>query len=92
VLGEQVRRERFLLRDRDAKFCRTFHDAFRAEGAEFVPTPGQAPNANAFAERWVGAVRAECLDWLLLVGCCHLERVLRIYVHHHGVHRPHRAP
>jgi putative transposase len=51
----------------------------------------QAPNANAFAERWVGTVRAECLDWLLIVGRGHLEQVLRVYVEHYNVHRPHRA-
>jgi putative transposase len=49
------------------------------------------PNANAFAERWVGTVRAECLDWLLIVGRRHLERVLRVYIEHYNVHRPHRA-
>jgi len=91
VLGEQGRRVRFLLRDRDAKFCRAFDDVFRAEGAEVILTPVQAPNANAFAERWVGTVRAECQDWLLIVGRGHLEQVLRTYVEHYNVHRPHRA-
>jgi putative transposase len=91
VLGEQGRRVRFVLRDRDAKFCRGFDDLFRAEGAKIVLTPVQAPNANAFAERWVGTVRAECLDWLLIVGRRHLEQVLRVYVGHYNVHRPHRA-
>jgi transposase InsO family protein len=51
----------------------------------------QAPNANAYAERWVGTVRAECLDWLLIVGRDHLEQVLRVYVQHYNQHRPHRA-
>jgi putative transposase len=51
VLGEQGRRIQFLLRDRDARFCRAFDDVFRAEGAEVILTPVQAPNANAFAER-----------------------------------------
>jgi len=91
VLGEQGRRVQFLLRDRDAKFCRAFDDVFRAEGAEVILTPVQAPNANAFAERWVGTVRAECLDWLLIVGRGHLEQVLCTYVEHYNVHRPHRA-
>jgi transposase InsO family protein len=54
-------------------------------------TPVQAPNANAFAERWVGTVRAECLDWLLIVGRRHLEQVLRVYIKHYNQHRPHRA-
>jgi transposase InsO family protein len=82
---------RFLLRDRDAKFCRTFDDVFRAEGAEVLLTPVQTPNANAHAERWVRTVRAECLDWLLIVGREHLDRVLRVYMAHYNRHRPHRA-
>jgi putative transposase len=90
-LGEQGRRIQFLLRDRDAKFCRAFDDLFWSEGAEVILTPVQAPNANAYAERWVGTVRAECLDWLLIVGRRHLEQVLRVYIEHYNVHRPHRA-
>jgi putative transposase len=91
VLGERDRQVRFLVRDRDAKFCRGFDDVFRAEGAEVLVTPVQAPNANAYAERWIRTVRAECLDWLLIIGSGHLERVLRIYVEHYNRHRPHRA-
>jgi len=67
VLGERERQVRFLLRDRDAKFCRSFDDAFRSEGAQVLVTPVRAPTANAYAERWVGTVRTECLD-----GCCSL--------------------
>ena len=51
----------------------------------------QAPNANAVAERWIGTVRAECLDWLLMVGREHLEQVLRVYTKHYNQHLPHRA-
>jgi len=91
TLGEQGRQIRFLLRDRDAKFCRAFDDLFYAEGAQVLLTPVQAPNANAYAERFVGTVRAECLDWLLIVGHRHLEQVLRVYVEHYNRHRPHRA-
>ena len=91
VLGERGRRVRFLLRDRDTKFCRSFDDVFRSEGAEVLLTPVQAPNANAYAERWVRTVRAECLDWLLIVGRGHLDRVLSVYVEHYNQHRPHRA-
>jgi hypothetical protein len=91
VLGEQGRRARFVLRDHDAKFSRSFDDVFRSDGAEVLLTPVQAPRANAYAERWVRTVRAECLDWLLIVGRGHLEQVLQIYVQHYNAHRPHRA-
>jgi putative transposase len=84
-------RLRFVLRDRDTKFCRGFDDVFRGEGAEVLVTPVQAPNANAYAERWIRTVRAECLDWLLIVSRGHLEQVLRIYIQHYNRHRPHRA-
>ena len=56
-----------------------------------VVTPIRAPNANAFAERWVETLRAECLDWLLILGPRHLDRVLRIYVEHYNRKRPHRG-
>ena len=90
VLGERGHRVQFLVRDRDAKFCRGFDEVFRTEGAQVLVTPVQAPNANA-AERWVGTVRAECVDWLLIVGRGHLEQVLKVYVKHYNEHRPHRA-
>jgi Integrase core domain len=91
VLGERGRSVRFLVRDRDAKFSRGFDQVFRSEDGEVLVTPVRAPKANAFAERWVRTVRAECLDWLLIVGRGHLEQVLRIYVKHYNEHRPHRA-
>jgi putative transposase len=91
VLGERGRRVRVLVRDRDAKFCRGFDEVFRSEGARVVLTPVQAPNANAYAERWIRTVRGECLDWLLIMGRGHLEQVLRVYVEHDNRHRAHRA-
>jgi putative transposase len=82
MLGEQGRLVRFLLRDRDAKFTRALDDVFRSEGAEVLITPVRAPNANAYAERWIRTVRAECLDWLLIAGRGHLEQVLRVHAEH----------
>src|SRR6266566_4494088 len=74
---------RFLIRDRDSKFTRAFDDVFASDGAQVITTPVQAPNANAFAERWVRTVRQECLDWLLIWGRRHLEAVLDEYVRHY---------
>ena len=78
VLGEQRRQVRFLVHDRDAKFCRGFDEVFRSDGTQVLMTPVRAPKANAHAERWVRTVGAECLDWLLIVGRGHLERILRV--------------
>ena len=91
MLGDRGRRLQFLLRDRDAKFTRSFDDVFGSEGADVLITPVHAPNANADAERWIRTVRAECLDWLLITGRGQLEQVLRVYVEHYNGHRPHRA-
>ncbi|HEV8557083.1 MAG TPA: integrase core domain-containing protein [Actinophytocola sp.] len=82
---------RFLIRDRDSKFTRAFDGVFVADGTRIITTPIQAPNANAFAERWVRTVREECLDWMLVWGRRHLERVLGEYLRHYNDQRPHRG-
>jgi putative transposase len=82
---------RFLIRDRDSKYSGPFDEVFRSSGIQIVKTPVRAPKANAIAERFVRTVRAECLDWLLILNRRHLERVLRIYVDHYNAQRPHRA-
>jgi len=86
VLGERGRRVRFVVRDRDARFCGGFDKVFGSEGAEVLVTPVRAPRANAYVERWVRTVRAECLDWMLIVGRRHLEQVLGVYVEHYLRH------
>src|SRR6266542_1541407 len=88
--GEQ-QRFRFLIHDRDSKFSHAFDEVFRSEGMRVIRTPIQAPNANAYAERWVRTVRADCLDRILILGRRHLEHVLRLYRQHYNEHRPHRA-
>jgi putative transposase len=90
-LGDQERRFRLLIHDRDTKFSRAFDNVFRSEGMKVTRTPVQAPNANANAERWVRTVRSDCLDRILILGRRHLERVLRVYTRHYNAHRPHRA-
>jgi putative transposase len=58
---------------------------------EVIRTPIRAPKANAYAERWVQTVRAECLDWTLVFGRYHLRWLLRGYVRHYNQQRPHRS-
>ena len=84
-------RTRFLIHDRDTKFSGSFDEVFRSEGIKTIHTPIRAPQANAYAERFVRTVRAECLDWLLILGRRHLEHVLRTYTAHYNAERPHRA-
>ncbi len=90
-LSERPIPVRFLIHDRDSKFCRAFDEVFRSEGVEIIRTPFRAPKANAFAERWVGTARRDCLDWILIASRRQLEHVLRVYVDHYNTHRPHRA-
>jgi transposase InsO family protein len=90
-LEDRVGRFRFLLRDRDAKFTAAFDAVFAAEGITVLRTPVRAPRANAYAERWVGTVRREVLDRMLILGCRQLRAVLAEYADHYNGHRPHRA-
>jgi transposase InsO family protein len=91
VLEDRITPVKFLIRDRDTKFTSSFDEVFRADGIRIIRTPIRAPRANAFAERFVGTVRRECLDRMLILGRRHLERVLDEYVAHYNGHRPHRA-
>jgi putative transposase len=91
AIEEQLGDVRFLLRDRDAKFSGPFDEVFETEGARVIHTPIRAPQANAFAERFVRTVRRECLDHVLIYGRRHLERVLQAYVAHYVEQRPHRG-
>ncbi len=80
---------RFLVHDRDTKFGHAFDEVFRTEGIRVIRTPVRAPNANAYAERWVRTLRADCLDRILILGRRHLENVLRVYrCHYRGRDRP----
>jgi hypothetical protein len=90
-LEDRVGQFRLLVRDRDAKFTAAFDAVFAAEGIRVLRTPVRAPQANAYAERWVGTVRRELLDRMLIVGCRQLRSVLAEYADHSNGHRPHRA-
>jgi Integrase core domain len=89
-LDDRCRQPRFLIHDRDAKFSRAFDAVFHGEGMRVIRTSLRAPNANAHVERWVGSVRREWLDRLLIFSQLQLDRVLRVYIRHYNAHRPHR--
>jgi putative transposase len=78
-LGERAEHAKFLIRDRDAKFTSAFDGGLTSAGARVIKTPVRSPRANAIAERWVGSVRRECTDRLLIYGERHLRRVLAEY-------------
>jgi putative transposase len=73
-----------LIRDRDARFTRSFDSVFGSEGARVILTPVRSPRANAFAERWVRTVRSEILDRTLVLGRRHLDRLHSRYASHHS--------
>jgi putative transposase len=82
---------RFLIRDGAGQFVGAFDEVFRSDGATIIRTPPYTPVANAYAERWVGTVRHELCDRILIWNRRHLERLLAEYVGHYNTHRPHRS-
>ncbi|NOX60192.1 MAG: transposase [Planctomycetes bacterium] len=82
---------RFLIRDRDTKFSPAFDALFSGVGIRIVKTPVQAPNANAFAESWIGSLKRECLAHFVCFSRGHLDYILREYVRFYNRHRPHQG-
>jgi putative transposase len=90
-LDDRVTEFRFLIRDRDAKFIPAFDAVFTGADIRIIRSPVRAPRANAIAERWIGTLRRECLDHMLITGRRHLTAVPREYIDHYNTHRPHRS-
>jgi putative transposase len=82
---------RFLIRDRDGKYGETFTRIAVGTSIEVLRTPYRAPKANAICERFLGSVRRECLDHILVLGEQHLYRVIREYVAYFNRARPHQG-
>jgi putative transposase len=82
---------KFLIRDNDAKFGPAFARVAKASGIKIMRTPVQAPRANAIVERFLGSVRRECLDHILILGERHLHLVLRDYITYFNHTRPHQG-
>ena len=80
-----ARNIRYLLHDRDTKFCASFRETLAARGVKSLRLPARSPNLNSYAERWVRTVKEECLSKLILFGEGSIRRALREFeVHYHG--------
>jgi putative transposase len=90
-LEKAGRRFTHLIRDRDAKFTTAFDAVFASIGITVLPAAPQAPRMNAYAERFVRTVRAECTDRMLVIGARHLHAVLSEYVIHYNTGRSHQG-
>ena len=82
---------RYLIHDRDTKYCESFRDIIESGDVKTLPLPARSPNLNAFAERWVKSVKEEVLSKLILFGEASLRRALREYLVHYHVERNHQG-
>ncbi|WP_260479365.1 integrase core domain-containing protein, partial [Kibdelosporangium aridum] len=90
-LNDRAAGFRFLIRDRAGQFTTSFDAVFASADIEIVKIPPGCPRANCYAERFIGTVRREVTDRLLIIGERHLRTVLARYVTHYNTRRPHRA-
>ncbi|MET4130476.1 integrase core domain-containing protein [Roseovarius sp. MBR-6] len=81
----------FLIRDADTKFSASFDTVWASEGARVIQIPHRAPDANAFAESFIGTIKRECLDFFVCFSRSQLDYILRTWVRHYNFERPHRG-
>src|SRR6266478_2604394 len=82
---------RYVLHDRDTKFCASFRSALASGGVKTIPLPARSPNLNAFAERWVRSVKQECLSKVILFGEGALRTALIQFQEHYLSERNHQG-
>jgi transposase InsO family protein len=82
---------RYVLHDRDAKFCSVFRATLTAGGIKPIQLPARSPNLNAYAERWVRSAKEECLAKLVLFGEASLRRALTEFIDHYHGERNHQG-
>lgn len=90
-LDDQGLEARFLIHDRDTKFSTRFRCLFKSADVRCVRTPLLAPDANAFAKAWIGALKRECLSHFLCFSLGHLDYISQQYVRFFNEHRPHQG-
>jgi hypothetical protein len=82
---------RYVLHDRDTKFCLLFRETLKAGGIKPLQLPARSPNLNAYAERWVRSAKEECLSKLILFGEASLRRALIEFIDHFHAERNHQG-
>jgi transposase InsO family protein len=83
--------KRYIILDRDTKYCEAFRAFLTREGIEVIRLPPRSPNLNAYAERWVGSARTECLSKLIPIGQGMLRRALCSFEEHYHKERNHQG-
>src|SRR5215831_4256683 len=86
-----LRRHRYVLHDRDSKFCADFRKTLATGGVKCLRLPPRSPNLNAFAERWVRSVKSECLSHFILFGEGSLRRAMKNFCEHYHGERNHQG-
>jgi putative transposase len=92
VFKQEPIKPAYLLRDRDSKYSIAFDDAFKEQGVEVVKVGPRAPNMNAYIERFLGTLQAECLDHFVILGADHLRYLVESFLnHYYHEERPHQG-